>query len=177
MSNLTQEEKDSILANINIDMVGEKEMEGLQFNIQSQYENIITQMYKDVFKSESISIGMGGSSDEYSFKHMMIPSVTITQKEISKSFAIDNDYSLLDIDELKYTIRKISEFILKFDLNTYDELLKEQNKIKNDVEIFTLYNIENATIYDYKLVENYYTLIEPNGYTSAYNIVFKIMKA
>lgn len=180
VNNLSEKEKENILGNINIDMLGEKDMEGLVFNVQSQYENVLTRMYTETSgDNKSLDILMGGKSDEYSFKNILIPSVTITQGGDTKAFektdeqTIINDTSLLDIDELVENIEQITEYIIRFDINKYTELNASKEKIYNDNEIFSVYDITSCEINDYKLSEKYYMLLEPNGYSSQYTAVYK----
>ncbi len=176
VNNLSDNEKANILGVINIDMIGEMGGKQTQFNTSLAYPNVLTEMYTQQNSEEVVQLGLGGSSDEFFFSQALIPSMTITQSGISKSFELNDDIELLDFNEYKKTIENIGEFISKINLVDYDWILtngvvNKQNIISNDD--FKMIDIMALDENKYTLYNSYYKLVKPNGYTSVHCVEYQ----
>lgn len=128
MSKLSEEERESILGCINVDMVGQKNAGPVIMGSYSGEENIISRMLND-HRENKLDFTRLIGSDHFSFFKANIPDIMLTNKILTyKGDEQSNPYDYLLEGELKNTVEIITDFILKFDMNEYEDLLNEINR-------------------------------------------------
>jgi hypothetical protein len=170
ISNLSDEEKDSIIGCINVDMVGEKNAGEVIIQTTSGKNNIISLMINTILKDKFIRIPRGGFSDDLSFYMGKVPVITLANE--LPNFNLDKESTEIqlqnvDITQLKDVAESIVQFITNFDISTYSEELKNSRDI--DVE-----NIEDEkkTVSNYDLIGIKERLLE-NGFDAKMEYTYR----
>lgn len=191
VSNLTDAEKKNAIGCINVDMVGEKDAGELVMMANNGEHNIITLMMHEKLENK-LSVIKGGYSDDLSFYLSKIPAITLINKNPDPSRAKEKDqFQFIDVNELSNTAYLISNFLINFDIDTYNKFLndriftsnktnnlhkesiqdgfelKEINAIllENGYDSKTEYNYENKNGNKYVIAEKFIAFVEPTTYS------------
>lgn len=159
-STLSDNDKKNIIGNINLDMIGEKNAGDIIVQTSSGKNNVLSIMLND-FSNEKFKLLTGGVSDEYAFYISKIPSITFSN-ESSKTFDGNNQMDFIDIDQLKNLTEYIANFIINFNINSYEKIINSKynyDSYNYPKDIMNLNNFELLSIKENLL---------PNGYDSSY---------
>jgi hypothetical protein len=121
VSQLTQEEKNNILGSINIDVVGQNEDNEVVLKTYLAQINILSLLMD---KYHKIAHARSEASDHTSFYMGEIPVIYFADKKVSVNDTTDNPLEEIDIEKLKELTQIICNFILNFNLNDYDNFIK-----------------------------------------------------
>ena len=144
VSQLTQEEKDNALGCINIDVVGEKGANEVVLKTYLSQINVLSLLmdeYHEFHHSRS------EASDHTSFYMGEIPAIYFADEKVKTKDNTVNPLEELDIEKLKELTRIICDYIINFDIDDYNNLLKNSyTKEYTDLP-------NNGNIEDYTLIQ------------------------
>lgn len=164
VSNLTSKERENIIANINIDMLGEKDAGNIVMKTSMGKNNALS-ILLNKFSKNKFKLLQGSSSDEFAFYIGEIPSITLCN-EFPKTFDGDNQFDYLDINQLTDISEFVTNFIINFDMDTYYNIIKSKTAYKA-----YNYSEEFMQLNNFKLLSVQETLL-PNGFDSSSNYVY-----
>jgi hypothetical protein len=150
VSQLTQEEKNNSLGCINIDVVGQQgDSEGDSEVALKTYLSQINVLSLLMDKYHKFAHTRSEASDHTSFYMGEIPAIYLADKKVITKDTTVNPLDEIDIEKLKELTKIICDFILNFNLNNYD------NAMKNS------YTKEYTDLPDTEMIMGY-TLIQAN---------------
>lgn len=121
VSQLTQEEKNRALGCINIDVVGEVGDNEVMLKTNSFQINVLS-LLMDEF--HEFSHARSEASDHFSFYMGGIPAIYFADENVKTKDNTNNPLEELDVEKLKELTRIICDFILNFNLEDYQNLIK-----------------------------------------------------
>ena len=121
VSQLTKAEKDNTLGCINIDVVGQNEDNKVILKTYAAQINVLSLLMD---KYHPFAHGRSEASDHTSFYMGEIPAIYFADKIVSVKDTTDNPLEEIEIEKLKTLTQIICNFILNFDLEIYDDLIK-----------------------------------------------------
>ena len=121
VSQLTQEEKNNSLGCINIDVVGQEGNSEVALKTYLSQINVLSLL---VDKYHKFAHARSEASDHTSFYMGEIPAIYLADKKVITKDTTDNPLDEIDIEKLKELTKIICNFILNFNLNDYDNLMK-----------------------------------------------------
>lgn len=121
VSHLTQEEKDNALGCINLDVVGQKGDNEVALKTFSAQINVLSLLLNNYY---GFPLGRSELSDHTSFYMGNLPAIYFADKDVVTKDSSVDPLDELDIEKLKKLTNIISNFIIDFDLDEYNSLLK-----------------------------------------------------
>lgn len=177
VSSLTNNEKEDIIGVINVDMIGEKDSEGVIAWANTGEHNILTLMINNQL-GDPIPVLEGGYSDDLSFYLGKIPALTFTNKNPKPSRAKEKDqFQYIDFDELKNISHLITNFCVNFDIDVYERILKEKsfksNRAMENKDLIDAFKaVKTDVVEGFQLANINASLLE-NGYDSKTEYIYK----
>ncbi len=121
VSQLSQEERVNALGCINIDVVGEKGDNELYLKTFGGQINVLSLLMDDFHRFSHSNNVM---SDHTSFYMGEIPAIYIADKDVLTTDNTNNPLDELDIEKLKKLVKILCEFLINFNMNDYNNLIK-----------------------------------------------------
>lgn len=121
VSQLSPEERDNAVGCINIDVVGEKGDNELFLKTFGAQINVLSLLMDDYHKFPHSKNEM---SDHTSFYMGEIPVIYIADKDVLTTDNTNNPLHEIDIEKLKELVKILCEFLINFNMNDYNSLIK-----------------------------------------------------
>ena len=122
VSQLTKEEKENTLGCMNIDVIGQKGDNEVALKTYEAQINVLSLLMD---KYHKFPHSRSEVSDHTSFYMGEIPAIYFADEKVSTKDIADNPLDAVDIEILKEQTKIICNFILNFDSDDYDNLLKD----------------------------------------------------
>lgn len=173
ISNMSNNEAQSIIGAINLDMIGEKNAGNLIIQTPSTNENILSILLNNSLENK-LEVIEAGTSDDLSFYMGKIPAITLTDKNSNLMLANESTETQLqnvDISILKKTSELISKFIANLAFDNYNYLLKVSSTPMS-IDIIDTFPSLLKNINDFTLIDIKSNLIE-NGYDKETQYIYR----
>lgn len=163
LSKLNDKERENMIGCINIDMIGDAELENVILGTKDGTENGLTLRLLNAHKENSIlktwqSIG---TSDDVSFDRWNIPSILVSDRQVNpKWIRKEAPISAIDTKRLEEIVNVLCSMIISIDINKEFKNYKGQINEDGISPLYKNEDIMNNCVPGYKLVNSEEILLE-----------------